>query len=261
MRKYLCFLFLAFFTFTGYAHGLDLKGFQPLAPYGVFSTFSAESLPGGKSGVALGFESSVRPDFYRITGQFVHGFTDSLEIGVTIPYRSEDGGSTQGFEDIAIGLKHRIFEEGKYGPSVAYLITGSFSSGGDEFGTKGSIGGGIIVTKRVGPVKGHLNRCYSRPGASKRKDDVTFAGGLEFSASHAFTILGELYLKKSYSGRVDRLEPRFGYRILMAEDLFTTLGGGFDFKNRSPEYRILLSVSYLFPAQREKIKKINEQEE
>ena len=261
MKKSLGFLFLACIAFTGYADAFDLKGLQPLAPYGVFSTFSAESLKKGKSGIALGFERSREPDFYRITGQFGHGITDSLELDITIPYITGWQDTADGFEDIAIGLKHRFFEEGKYGPSVAYLVTASLRSGTEEFSTRGSIGGGIIVSKRVGPVKGHLNLFYYRPGSGKFKDDITFAAGLDFSASHNFTLLSELYMKKSYSGRVDRLEARFGYRILTAENMYTTLGAGFDFKSRSPEYRLLLSLTYLFPSDEKKIKKIIEQEE
>jgi hypothetical protein len=261
MKKYLGFLLLASIAFSGHADAFDLKGLQPLAPYGIFSTFSAESLKEGKSGVAIGFERSREPDFYRLTAQFGHGFSDSLELDITIPYITGWQDNTDGFEDIAIGLKHRFFEEGKYGPSVAYLVTASLRSGSEDFSTRGSIGGGLIVSKRVGPVKGHLNLFYSRPGSSKFKDDVTFAAGLDFSASHNFTLLSELYMKKSYSGRVDRLEARFGYRILTAENLHTTVGVGYDFKNRSPEYRLLLSLTYLFPSDEKKIKKIIEPEE
>jgi len=262
MKKYLCFLFLACSAFAGHADAFDLKGLQPLAPYGVFSTFSAESLGSGKSAIALGFEKSQAPDFYRITGQFGHGITDALELDITIPYTTGWQENSDGFEDIAVGIKHRFFEEGKYGPSVAYLLTASLSSGSGDFSTKGSLGAGLIISKRVGPVRGHLNLFYLRPGSSRFKDDITFAAGLDFSASHTFTLLSELYMKKSYSGSVDRLEARFGYRIRNAENIYTTLGVGFDFKNRSPEYRLLLSLTYLFPSSDEKkIKKIIEQEE
>jgi hypothetical protein len=162
---------------------------------------------------------------------------------------------------MSIGIKHRFFDEGKYGPSVAYLISASLDSGKNDFSTEGSIGGGIIVSKRVGPVTGHVNLLYFRPGTSRFKDDITFAAGLDFSAAHSFKILAELYGKKSYSGKVDRLEARFGYRLVTAENLFTTIGAGFDFKNRSPEYRLLLSLTYLFPPELKKIKRIYEQEE
>lgn len=261
MKKYLFFFLLSNFVFIHCAYGFDLKGLQPLAPYGVFSTFSAESLAQGKSGISLCIEKSRHPDFYRFTNQFAHGITDNIELDLTVPYITNWNGSVDGFEDISIGLKHRFFDEGKYGPSIAYIVSASLDSGRTEFSTGGSIGGGIIISKRVGPVTGHINLLYSRPGSSRFKDDITFATGLDFSAAHNFKILGELYAKKSYSGKVDRLEWRFGYRILTAENLFTTIGAGFDTKNRTPEYRLLLSLTYLFPREEKKIKKIYEQEE
>lgn len=261
MRNYLCFFFLAFFLLADHAYGFDLKGLQPIQPFGVFSTFSAESLRKGQGAIALGFERSREPDFYRITNQFAYGITDTIELDVTLPYVTRWQGSTDGFEDFAFGLKHRFFEEGKYGPSIAYLLSASLHSGRAEFSTEGSIGGGLIMSKRVGPVKGHLNLFYFRPGTARFNDDITFAAGLDFSAAHSFKILSELYGKKSYSGKLDRLEVRFGYRILTSENLLTTIGAGFDLKNRSPEYRVLLSLTYLFPAEEKKIKKIIEQEE
>ncbi len=259
MKKFLFLLLFACILLPAHAYGLDLKGLQPLAPYGVFSTFSADSLPKNDSGIGLGFEWSRRPDFYRFTGQFAYGLTDRIELDVTLPFTINN--TTDGFEDLSIGLKHRFFDEGKYGPSVAYLLTASLNTGKDQFSTEGSFGAGIIVTKRVGPVTGHLNLLYSRPGTNRFNDDVTFAAGLDFAAAHNFKILAELYTKKSYSGKVDRVEPRFGYRIVTAENLFTTIGAGFDFKNRSPEYRLLLSISYLFPSKAKKIERIYEQEE
>lgn len=263
MKKYLPFLLLSLSCVlpTQYAFGFDVKGIQPLAPYGVFSTFSAESLKQGRSGISFGFERSRHTDFYRFTNQFAHGITDNIEIDITIPYILNWDDSIDGFEDISIGLKHRFFEEGKYGPSMAYIIATSFHTGREEFSTEGSIGGGLIVSKRVGPVTGHANLLYFRPGSGKFTDDITFSAGLDFSASHSFKILGEIYGKKSYAGKVDHLELRFGYRLLTAENLFTTLGAGFDVKNRTPEYRLMLSVSYLFPGEGKKIKKIFEQEE
>jgi len=260
MKRILSLFLFAYSLLSANAYGFDFKGLQPLSPYGVFSTFSAESLPGGISGLSIGFERSLKPDFYRITDQFGYGLTDSIEVDITLPYVIGYH-SVDGFEDMSIGLKHRFLDEGKYGPSVAYLITASLNSGKSDFSTEGSAGAGIIVTKRVGPVTGHLNLLYSHPLSNSFSDNVTFAAGLDFSAAHNFKILAELYSQKSYSGKVDRLEPRFGYRIVSAENLFTTIGAGFDLKNRKPEYRLLLSVSYLFPSERKKIKKVYEQEE
>jgi hypothetical protein len=261
MKKYLLLFFLVNISLIQCAYGFDVKGIQPLAPYGVFSTFSAESLERGRSGIALGFESSRHPDYYRFTNQFAYGITDNIELDITIPYVLKWEHSIDGFEDIAIGLKHRFFDEGKYGPSIAYILSAAVNSGREEFSTEGSIGGGLIVSKRVGPVTGHANVLYFRPGSGTFKDNIALAAGLDFSASHNFKLLGEIYATKSYAGKIDRAELRFGYRIRTTENFFTTLGIGFDVKNRAPEYRLMLSLTYLFPHKEKQIKKVIEQEE
>ncbi len=217
MKKYLFFFFLANFVFIRYAYSLesnyDVEGLKPLAPYGVFSTFSAESLKKGKAGVALAAGISLDPDYYRFTGQFGYGITDNLEVDVTVPYVLDWNGSVNGPGDIALGLKYRFLDEGKYVPSLALLVSGSLHTGRSEFSTAGSIGGGIIITKRVGPVTAHANLLYFRPGSGPLTEEITFATGLDFAASNNFKILAELYGQKSYAGKVNRLELRFGYRI------------------------------------------------
>jgi hypothetical protein len=260
MKRYFLFSFLAFSVFIGSAHALDLQGVQPLAPYGVFSTFSAESLQKNRFGMAVGFEKCRHPDFYRYTAQLGYGITDSTEFGMTIPLHNEPH-NTASFEDIGFALKQRFVDQGKYGPSVAFILTATAPVGSDEFSTEGSVGAGIAVTKKVGPVLGHANVFYSKPLTDRFKDDITFAGGIDFSATHALKILGELYGKKSYSGSLDRLEARAGVRFLTTENLFTTFGVGWDLKNRTPEYRLMFSVSYLFPLGEKKIKDIYEMED
>lgn len=258
MKKYVFLFIIANIVFARQSAGFDIKGLQPMAPYGVFSTFSAESVKHGKYGAALGFESAGSPDFYRVTGQFAYGISDTTEVGVTLHYITQWEGLHDGFEDVAIGVKHRFLDEGKYGPSLAYVASVSLPSQNDVFTTDGSIGGGIIISKKVGPVMGHVNLLYSWPGSNKFKDDITIAAGIDFSAAHNFKILAELYGKKSYSGKFDKLETRLGYRVLTAENVFTTLCAAFSMDNTSPDYRIYLSFTYLFPSERKDIKHIDE---
>jgi hypothetical protein len=252
--------FLMIFPNFDHSYAIDLKGLQPLPPYGVFSTFSAEGLGKGKFGLALGLERSRQPDYYRITNNFGYGITDNLEFDITIPFVAGWQDDTEGFEDISIGLKYRVIDEGRYGPSMAVLLASSLNTGKEQFSTDGSVSGGLIVSKRVGPFKGHINALYSRPINSKLDDEVTLAAGVDFAASHNFKLLSELYGKKTYSGRLDHVEFRIGYRIMTAENLFTTLGIGYDIKNRSPEYRLLFSISYIFPRDKRGIKRIYEEE-
>jgi Putative MetA-pathway of phenol degradation len=258
MKKYLMFLLFASCVLTSNAYGFVFEGLQPLAPYGVFSAFSTESLARGNLAVAMGAERSWQPDYYRFIGQCGIGISDSTELDVTIPYDLAYREYVDGLEDVEVVLKHRFFEEGKYGPSFAFLVTGTLPTGREDFTTEGSIGGGIIASKKVGPVDAHVNVLFSRPGTRQFKNDLTFAAGLDFSASHNFKILGEFYSERSYEGSVDKVEARFGYRIVTADNVFTTIGAGFDLKN--PQYRLFLTLTYHFPFKKKEVRKINEED-
>lgn len=260
MKK--CFLFFIFILLLpcGYSYGSDIKGLQPVDPYGVFSTFSAESLSKGKAAFATGAEISIDPDFYRFIFKTAYGITENLELNLTIPYAFGND-TTDGFEDIALGLKHRFFDEGKYGPSLAYILNASIPSGRNQLSTDGRFGIGLIVSKRVGPVNGHINLFYEKPGTHKLDEEVSFLAGLDFAAAHNFKFLAELSCKKSHdSEKIDSIESRFGYRFKTTDYMYTTFGVGFDLKNRNPETRVIFTVTFLSPKEKKKIKKIYEEE-
>lgn len=242
------------------SYGFEIKGLQPVDPYGVFSTFSAESLAKGKVAVSGGAEILVAPDFYRFIFKTAYGITDTFELNVTVPY---DLGTdaADGFEDAAIGLKHRFFDEGKYGPSVAYILNASVPSGREGITTDGRVGIGLVVSKRVGPVNGHVNFFYEKPGSDKLKKELSLLAGIDFAAAHNFKFLAELYVRKGHdSEKVDMMEGRVGYRIKTTESIYTTFGAGWDFKNRHPETRIMFSVTFLAPKETKKVQKIYEEE-
>jgi len=254
--------FLICIFFVEIAHGFDIKGLQPVGPYGVFSTFSTDSPPKGKSAIGVGAEKSRAPDFYRYMFQYSYGITNNMEFITAVPYVDRWQNTETGFEDIALGIKHRFIDEGKYGPSVAYIVKASVPSGKDEFSTDGSAGGGLILSKRVGPVSGHVNIFYERPGNGRLNDEKSFAAGFDFSATHSSKILGEIYGRSShYASGIDQIEGRFGYRFATTDYLFTTIGIGFDLKNRSPEYRLMLSIAVLLPVEKKTIRKVYDEEE
>ena len=244
-----------------WSSGFDLTGLQPTAPYGIFSTFSAESPPKGKIALSADAEILFDPDFYRFLLKTAYGMTDNTELDVTIPYVYNWNDTIDGFEDIAIGIKHRFVNETKYGPALAYILNVAIPSGRDEFSTDGSFGGGLIVSKRVGPIKGHFNVFFEEPGKKSLDTEVIIAGGLDFSAAHNMKILAELYSKKSFdSTNFDSTELRFGYRVQASDILYTTLGASVDIASKAPKYRLLLSVSLLLPAEKKVIKKLYEEE-
>jgi hypothetical protein len=260
MKKCFIFLIFSFLFLLGNAYGFDVKGLQPVDPYGVFTTFSAESLTKGKVALSGGAEISIDPDYYRTIVKTAFGITDTIELLMTIPY---DFGNDvrDGFEDVAIGIKHRFFEEGKYGPSLAYILNGSVPSGAENLTTNGRYGIGLVMSKKVGPVNGHLNFFYEEPGRKSLDEEISFLAGLDFAAAHNFKFLAELYCRKSHeSEKIDLVEARMGYRVRTADMIYTTFGVGFDLKNRNPETRVMFSVTVLAPKEKKKIQKIYEEE-
>jgi hypothetical protein len=255
------FLILLLFLLPGRSYAFDILGLQPVAPYGIFSTFSAESLPKNKAAFETSFEKSKDPDFYRFALSGAYGISDSLEFDITVPYVYHFSDPVDGMEDIAFGFKHRFYNEGKYGPSLAYIINASINNGRPEFTTNGSFGAGLIVSKRVGPFKGHFNVFYDRPGSGKLLDQISFRGGVELSAAHNFAILSELLVQKDYfTNEYRHIEARFGYRLRTTDNIYTTIGAGIDLKDRKPALRVLFSISFTPPPEKKAIRKIYEEE-
>lgn len=261
MKRYIFLLFLLNILLAGYAYGFDIEGLQPVAPYGIFSTFSADSLQKGKFAFEVGAEKSGEPNFQRYIFQSSYGITDKVEFIAGLPYVDGWRDEHSGFEDFAFGIKHRFFDEAKYGPSVAYLINASVNSGKNEFSTDGRLGAGLIASKRVGPVSGHANIFYEKAGSGKLQDEINLAAGFDFAAAHNFKILAEIYGKRyPYSGKFERIEGRFGYRFITNDHIYTTIGAGVDFKNRNPEYRLLFSIAVVLPKEKKVIKKVYEED-
>lgn len=260
MKK--CFLFLLlFFSLSEKLYGFDISGLQPLAPHGVFSTFSAESLPKHKYSLELLAERSGDPDFYRFSFKAAYGISDKIELDLTAPYVYDYEHTQDGLEDIAFGLKYRFHDEGKYGPSFAGLLQVSVPSGDNEFSTDGRIGAGLIISKRIGPFKGHLNLLYAIPGDAGLQDEIAFLGGVELAAAHNFEMLCELVVRKGHdTNEYTQIEPRFGYRIKTTDSLSTTFGVGLDVKDRSPEYRLFFSVNFTPLFEKKTMRTLTEEE-
>jgi hypothetical protein len=260
MKKY--FFFIAIILlYAESIYAFELKGLLPVDPYGVFSTFSTDSLPQGKIAAACGLEMSDSPDLYRFILKNAYGISNTVELNVTLPY--EFGSDVKdGFEDFAFGVKHRFFEEGKYGPSLAYIVTVSLPTGSDQLTTEGRYGAGFLVSKRVGPFNGHMNIFYEKTGSGEFHREVTFLTGFDFAAANNFKLLSELDIRKSHdSKKIDLIEARIGYRIRTTDSIYTTFGAGFDLKNRHPQTRLMFTVTFLSPTEKKKIQRIFEEEE
>ncbi len=240
-------------TFLKSAWALDVPP-QPIAPYGLFSTFSAETLKKDNSAYSLSLERSVEPDYYITRLSLAYGITEKIEFGLSVPYVT--GEETDGLGDASFGFKYRLVDEGKYGPSLTTIFYVSPPTGDELITSEGRFSAGGFLTKRVGPITAHLNLLYSKPASSSLKDEIVISGGFDFSASHSFDIIGEIYAMKPHTGdSFDLVEGRFGYRLKTTDYIYTTIGIGTDFKNRTPEYRFFFSISFL-PFKEEELKYI-----
>lgn len=239
------------------AMAIDIAGVQPSSPYGIFSTIMTNSPAQGHSVVTVGSETTVKPGYTRFMTELATGVTDNIEFGLTIPYIDREGG---GLEDISFSIKHRVMEETLYSPSVAYILTGAFDTGVDESTTDGSVGAGVILSKRAGPFRGHLNLLYNAPFDRNFDDDMRFAAGIDFSATNSSKLLAEFVMSKNFSSHgFSHEEARVGYRFIYDEGLFTTVGMGMDVGGSVPNYRVMASISVLFPRVERLIEKVYEE--
>lgn len=238
----------------------DLSGIQPTASNGIFSVFAAETVPAKIYSLELSAEQSIEPDYYRLTLKGAYGLTDDFEFLFSLPYVLSREHAGDGFEDFSFALRYRVIREKIYGPSFSLLANAALPSGNAPYTTNGRLGGGIIVSKRIGPFSGHLNVLFSKPGKGSLHNELLFGGGIIFNATHNSWILGEVTARRGpFTTAFDQVEYRIGYRLMTTESIYTTIGAGIDLKNRTPEYRFMVSVNFTKP-QKKKIKKIYEEE-
>ncbi len=254
------FITLLPFLLFSHAEAFDVKGLQPVAPFGVFSTFSAESLKQNEVAFNMELERSVGPNFYRTTLKGAYGLHDSFEILFSLPYVFVNQNGGDGMEDPSFGVIHRLVDETDYLPAFAYLLTVSASSDVESISTNGRVGGGLLFTKKVGPFKGHLNLLYIVPQRHELNNEYDINIGSELAITHSTKILAELVGRKDFfKNKLDFLEWRLGCRISNGNNVFTTLGAGFNIENRSPDLRLLFSVGVVLPFQKAKIQRIYEE--
>jgi len=243
------FLVSIFFMIVN-AHAIETKGLQPVQPNGVFSSFSAHTLSGGAFALGLDYEHAIDINYDRLTLKSGFGLTDEAEVLVTVPYVM-DWEERDGFEDTSFGFKHRVFSEEYYGPSVAYLLKGSIPSGRSLFSTDGSVGGGLIVSKKIGPFSSNLNMTYSEPFKKSLNEQIELIAGFTLSASHDFDIIAEFYALDPYDSKhFDTMEVKFGYRLRTTDYIRTVVGVGYDLLDRLPEFKVMISFNLLFDRSR-----------
>lgn len=247
------------FSCAAAAYGFDVKGLQPLQPNGIYSTFSTSTNPAGIFATQFELEQSVDPTSYRINSAVSFAITDAIEASATVPYHLKTGET--GFEDAAIGIKDRFIEEEQYMPSVAALVAGSVPSGRDVIATNGRIGGGLILSKKIGPFKTHANVLIYSPFRRALNTEINLMLGAELQAANNLSILTEVQTKKSHDiNKFDYWDWKIGYRFRPLDFLYTTLAAGYGFKTRNPDLHIFLSFTIIYPPAGKILKHIYEEE-
>lgn len=256
MRKYVVVLAASLAVCSllpGLSYGADINGLRPSSPYGIFSTMSATSPAKGHVAISGTYDTLFNSSFYRFGANLAYGVHDRVEFSLSISDQRD------GFEDIALGLKHRFIDKGPNGPSLAYLVTVSLDSGSEDLSTDGRFGGGFIISQKVGPVYNHLNIMYALPGDSMFEGEFRLSTGIVFSAAHNVWLLGEMDIRSShFSKNIDKVEARVGQRVRVADSVYFDVGLGVDFKQDPADYRLMASLSVEYPWTQKKIKRIYE---
>lgn len=228
------------------AYCFELKGLQPVQPHGGFSGFSASTSGKGVFSAGIDLEKSIDVGYFRTTAKVGYGITSAMDLLLSFPYIFDWEESLDGAEDFNIGIKQNFFRENKYGPSVAYLLKVALDTGRREFTSEGSAGAGLIISKKLGPFNAHLNFIYTEPFDGDFDEKIEFIFSVALRASHDFDIIAELYAVDTFfNNEFDSFEGRLGYRIKTADNIYTVLGAGHDFKNADPQFRLLVSFNFV----------------
>ncbi len=240
-------------------YALDEHKFIPTHTDDTFSTLSAYTLGKSKASITLWAEKVVEPDLTRISLSMEYGLGDRTDILLHLPFVTGYGGE-EGFQDIGVAIKYRLLAERLISPAVS-VIVGFTYPGDNGISTRGSGGGGIAVSKKVGPLSGNLNLLYFEPAESGLEEEIEVNLGASLAVAHGFKAIGDLvFVKSHYSERIDRIEGRIGYRVSLSEALTGSVGVGYDFKNREPEWRFFLSFSLHYPEKKREIRRIYEED-
>jgi len=257
--KKLIFFLIFILAFSSNVYAFDRKGFSPTAPFSVISTFSAESPKQNQVAIDFNFELTNDPDIKRTNLNLSYGLTDKVEVIANLPYNISyhDSINGNGAEDINFGFKHRVIDETTYLPAFAYMLYVSGDFGNEDFSTEGGRGGGLIVTKKLGPVKAHGNLIYFKPEKEGLKETWNLNIGSELKVSYNSSILFEIIGRKAIDkNKIDLLEWRLGYRVRVTNFSYTTVSTGFDIKNRTPDVRFMFGISLVLPGEKHTLKRI-----
>lgn len=135
---------------------------------------------------------------YLPSAQLKYGLLERAEIAASIGYIQRDvplSGKVDGWADLNLYLKYRLWEEGKYSPSGALKPLVKFPTASRDKGLgSGKIDYGIgpIFSKSYSDFRFHFEAIYFFIGEIGEKDILSTGAAMEYEFLKGWTAVGEV---------------------------------------------------------------------
>ena len=236
---------------------LCLFPFAPLFAARPLFTEDTETVEKGSFEMELGFDyyrEDNRDKNYLPFVQLKYGPIEKMEIGSTIGYLWNDvheGGRLDGWTDLFVYLKYRLWEEGEYYPAFALkplvkLPTQTWREHTES--RRADYALGAIFDKSLGKATFHFDLFYYLIGDPGETDVLHTGLGAEYEILKGWSAVGEVrHLNNFNTNRKDDpLFLNFGLKKEMGGavlDAAVNVG----LNNAAPDYGFTVGVTLKFP--------------
>ncbi len=221
------------------------EGVMPTDSDDSFTAISAYPVGLKAGSIDMQIDRPLKPSYWSWRLGLSYGLLSTTEFMVNVPY-AFDYDDQNGFQDITLALKQVLVYEKRYNPSVSLIVSHSFE-GKEGISTGGAYGGGVLVTKKLGPFVGNINFLYFHPVEKSFEDEYQVRIGGNISVSHDFRTIVDVLVKKSfYANEIDHVQTRIGYAVSLSPVVTGYGGFGYDLKEDIESWNIFvrLNVSY-----------------
>lgn len=209
------------------------------------SVTALSAYPVGKADgyLDLQIHRPLDPSYWSFRAGLSYGLFRTSELILNLPYAIDYEGEN-GFQDMTLALKQAILYEGRLHPSISLL--GLYTvEGKEEISKGGGYGGGILITKKVGPFLGNINFIYFNPRRDELKDEYQVRIGGNVSIAHDFRTIIDLLVKKSVSSdEIDHMVASFGYSVSLSHRVTGYGGFGYDLKGDISSWNIFIRFNF-----------------
>jgi len=237
---------------------LTLYFFIPSSLFAARPLFTEDTETPGKGALELelGFDTLQEDNqdkYYIPSAQVKYGPLENMEIGGTIGYLFNDvheGGNLEGWTDLFVYLKYRLWEEGSYYPAFALkplvkLPTQTWRENTPS--RRADYALGAIFDKSFGKAVFHFDLFYYLIGDPGETDDLITGMAAEYEFLKGWSAVGEVrYLTNFNTDRKDDplflnfgLKKEVGWAVL---DAAVKVG----LNNAAPDYGFTVGVTLPF---------------